>query len=60
MDWNGLIALVIATAILGLVPGPIVAALVGRALFGGVKSTFGFLAGVFIADLIWLLAAVWR
>jgi len=58
MDTHSLIGLVIATAILGLVPGPIVAALVGRALFGGIKSTFGFLAGVFVGDLAWLFAAV--
>jgi len=58
MDWHGLIGLVLATAILGLVPGPIVGALVGRALFGGLKSTFGFLGGVFVGDLIWLMAAV--
>ncbi|MDV7341414.1 LysE family translocator [Terasakiella sp. A23] len=58
MDIQAILALVVATAVLGLVPGPIVAALVGRALFGGVKSTFGFLAGVFVGDLAWLLAAV--
>jgi len=58
MDWHGLMALVVATAILGLVPGPVVGALVGRALWGGVRSTFGFLVGVFLGDLAWLLAAV--
>jgi threonine/homoserine/homoserine lactone efflux protein len=57
MDTHALIGLIAATAILGLVPGPVVAALVGRALFGGIKATFGFLAGVFVGDLIWLLAA---
>jgi threonine/homoserine/homoserine lactone efflux protein len=58
MNIDALFALVIATAVLGLVPGPVVGALVGRALFGGVRSTFGFLGGVFIGDLLWLLAAV--
>lgn len=58
MDVQALIALVLATAVLGLVPGPVVAALVGRALYRGVRSTFGFLAGVFVGDLAWLLAAV--
>ncbi|WP_135075756.1 LysE family translocator [Terasakiella sp. SH-1] len=58
MDIEALFGLVVATIILGLVPGPVVAALVGRALFSGVQSTFGFLGGVFVADLIWLLAAV--
>lgn len=58
MDWHSLIGLVVATAVIGLVPGPIVGALVGRALYGGLKSTFGFLTGVFIADLVWLMAAV--
>jgi threonine/homoserine/homoserine lactone efflux protein len=58
MNIDALLALVIATAVLGLVPGPVVGALVGRALFGGVRSTFGFLGGVFIGDLLWLLAAV--
>ncbi len=58
MNIDALFALVVATAVLGLVPGPVVAALVGRALIGGVNSTLGFLAGVFIGDLLWLLAAV--
>ncbi len=58
MDIEALFALVIATAILGMVPGPVVGALVGRALSGGVRSTSGFLAGVFAGDLLWLLAAV--
>ncbi len=58
MNIEALIALVVATAILGAVPGPVVAALVGRALFSGVQSTFGLLAGVFVGDLVWLLAAV--
>lgn len=58
MDWQSLGALFIATFILGLVPGPIVGALVGRALWGGLRATWGFLAGVFFGDLIWLFAAV--
>lgn len=58
MDIQVIMALVGATAILALVPGPVVAALVGRALLGGVRSTIGFLAGVFVADLVWLAAAV--
>lgn len=58
MNIDALIALVVATAVLGMVPGPVVAALVGRALIGGVNSTLGFLVGVFIGDLLWLLAAV--
>lgn len=58
MDVQSLVTLVAATAVLALVPGPVVAALVGRALFGGVKSTLGFLLGVFMGDLIWLLAAI--
>ncbi|SCA57739.1 putative threonine efflux protein [Candidatus Terasakiella magnetica] len=58
MNMEALFALVVATAILGMVPGPVVAALVGRALFKGVQSTFGVLAGVFVGDLVWLLAAV--
>lgn len=58
MDFHALLGLVLATVVLGLVPGPVVAALVGRALWGGMPATFGLLAGVFIGDLIWLLAAV--
>lgn len=58
MNIEALLALVIATAILGMVPGPVVGALVGRALLGGVRSTYGFLGGVFIGDLLWLVAAV--
>lgn len=58
MHIEALFSLVIATAVLGMVPGPVVGALVGRALFSGVRSTFGFLGGVFIGDLLWLLAAV--
>ncbi len=58
MHVESLITLVMATIILALVPGPVVAALVGRALYGGVKSTLGFLMGVFVGDLVWLLAAV--
>jgi threonine/homoserine/homoserine lactone efflux protein len=58
MNIEALLALVIATAVLGMVPGPVVGALVGRALLGGVRSTFGFLGGVFMGDLLWLLAAV--
>jgi threonine/homoserine/homoserine lactone efflux protein len=58
MDWHGLIGLVLATAVIGMVPGPIVGALVGRALYGGLTSTFGFLGGVFVGDLVWLMAAV--
>lgn len=58
MDIQSLIALVGATIILALVPGPVVAALVGRALFGGISSTFGFIGGVFLADLLWLIAAI--
>ncbi|NVJ91571.1 MAG: LysE family translocator [Methylocystaceae bacterium] len=58
MDIQALTTLIVATAIMALVPGPVVAALVGRALFGGARSTIGFVLGVFLADLIWLLAAV--
>lgn len=58
MDIQAVVALFFATVLLALVPGPVVAALVGRALASGARSTLGFLAGVFLADLIWLLAAV--
>lgn len=58
MDIQALVALVGATVVLALVPGPVVAALVGRALFGGITSTFGFIAGVLLGDLVWLVAAI--
>lgn len=58
MDVQALMALVLATAVLGLTPGPVIGAIVGRALSRGLSSTYGLLAGVFIGDLVWLLAAI--
>lgn len=57
MSIESFLGLLFAVSVMAMVPGPIMAALIGRALFHGVRSTLGFLAGVFVADLIWLVIA---
>ena len=58
MDLVTLSAFTIAYAIAVLVPGPGVAAIVGRALGGGFRSAMPLVIGVLVGDLVYLLFAL--
>ncbi len=58
MDLVTLSAFTIAYAIAVLVPGPGVAAIVGRALGGGFRSALPLVIGVLVGDLVYLLFAL--
>ena len=55
---GSLIALAIATALLGLSPGPAVFATIGRALSQGLGATYLFIIGIIIGDLVFALLAM--
>jgi threonine/homoserine/homoserine lactone efflux protein len=52
------LALALAVFILALTPGPVVVATVARSLFSGLGAALGFVAGVALIDLAYLLLAV--
>jgi threonine/homoserine/homoserine lactone efflux protein len=58
MDLVTLSAFTIAYSIAVLVPGPGVAAIVGRALGGGFRSALPLVIGVLVGDLLYLLFAL--
>lgn len=53
------LALAVAVFVLALTPGPVVVATVARSLFSGFGAAFGFVAGVALIDLAYLLLAVY-
>ncbi len=55
---QALIGLVIATAILGLSPGPAVFATIARAINLGLGRTYLFIAGIVVADFVFALLAM--
>ncbi len=55
---SSLIALALATALLGLSPGPAVFATIGRALTQGLAATYIFITGIIIGDLVFALLAM--
>ncbi|MDB5542333.1 MAG: hypothetical protein JWQ89_4060 [Devosia sp.] len=58
MDLVTLAAFTIAYAIAVIVPGPGVAAVVGRALGGGFRSAFPMVLGILAGDLVYLVFAL--
>ena len=58
MDTVTLVAFTLAYAIAVLVPGPGVAAVVGRALGGGFRGAFPMVLGILVGDLLFLSIAV--
>jgi threonine/homoserine/homoserine lactone efflux protein len=58
MDWTSLLAFTVALAIAAAIPGPGVAALVGRVLGGGFWPAVPMIAGFITGDLAYLSAAV--
>jgi threonine/homoserine/homoserine lactone efflux protein len=58
MDLVTLVAFTIAYAIAVIVPGPGVAAVVGRALGGGFRSAFPMVLGILAGDLVYLVFAL--
>ncbi len=58
MDFVTLSAFTIAYAIAVLIPGPGVAAVVGRALGGGFAAAFPMIVGILVGDLVYLVFAL--
>lgn len=58
IDVQAMIGLVIATAILGLSPGPAVFATIARAINLGLGRTYLFIAGIVVADFVFALLAM--
>jgi threonine/homoserine/homoserine lactone efflux protein len=58
MSLASYLALALAVFILALTPGPVVVATVARSLFSGLGAALGFVAGVAVIDLAYLLLAV--
>lgn len=59
MSLASYLALAAAVFILALTPGPVVVATVARSLFSGLRASIGFVAGVALIDLAYLLLAVY-
>jgi len=59
MSLASYLALAAAVFILALTPGPVVVATVARSLFSGLGASVGFVAGVAVIDLAYLLLAVY-
>ena len=58
IDMQAMIGLVIATAILGLSPGPAVFATIARAINLGLAKTYLFIAGIVVADFVFAMLAM--
>lgn len=58
IDIPSMIGLVIATALLGLSPGPAVFATIARAINLGLKQTYIFIAGIVAGDFLFALLAM--
>lgn len=58
MTLTPFIAYALALAVAAAIPGPGVAALVGRSLTGDLRASFGFLGGVVLGDITYLTVAV--
>ena len=58
IDVEAMIGLVIATAILGISPGPAVFATLARAINLGLGKTYLFIAGIVVADFVFALLAL--
>ena len=58
MNFESLIALALATMVLGLAPGPAVFATLARALSIGVTSTYIFIAGIVVGDFLFAMLAM--
>jgi threonine/homoserine/homoserine lactone efflux protein len=58
MDWPSLLAFTVALAIAAAIPGPGIAALVGRALASGFWASLPMITGLIVGDLFYLTAAV--
>ncbi len=58
IDVQAMIGLVIATAILGLSPGPAVFATIARAINLGLGRTYLFIAGIVVADFVFAMLAM--
>ena len=58
MTLSAMLGLFVATAILGLSPGPAVFATIGRSLGQGQKPVFLFIIGIILGDLVFSLMAM--
>lgn len=58
IDISAMAGLVLATALLGLSPGPAVFATIGRAITLGLGQTYLFIAGIIAADFVFAMLAM--
>ncbi len=58
MDFSSALGLVVATALLGLSPGPAVFATMGRAITSGLGPTYLFIAGIIAGDFVFAMLAM--